>query len=393
MKTHPRILTSLLTAFAISGAASAATQTWSGATDQNWGTATNWSTGVPTTGDTASFSASSPSQTTVIMNENYTLDYGANTPSNLLLFNSAHSYTINGPGTLTLTSSNGTATDVLRINTGGNGTTQTFNANLIWNMAGASQRIITYGNSHFVFNGSLTFQKSGTVRLHDLTSSATFNGAVSVASGMKAYLYGGTINLNNSMSGPGSVSLQGSARNTLVVLNNGSGAAFGSTLYSATLGATTSTGYTTTVRQDANNQIAALTSFGEATWDLNGHSNTNTKELDLISTDSNLFSSIDFSDAAAESLWFANSSGQGWTSQGKLNLIGFSFGTDALRFGTDATGLISGQLSQIYLNGVAGSGLSLDSNGYLVPEPTTWLLMGVAATFFVVFRRRRLARA
>jgi hypothetical protein len=148
------------------------------------------------------------------------------------------------------------------------------------------------------------------------------------------------------------------------------------------------------VAQGGNNQIGAdvdltntMTGVTQesATWDLNVSDNTNTGTLDLNAA---FTLNIDFSDAAANDVWFANSSAISWNGSALLNLIGFEFGTDAIRFGTTSGGLTSGQLSQIRIDGFAGS-YSLDPAGYLIPEPTTVTMLLGGVGMLALLRRRR----
>ncbi len=122
-----------------------------------------------------------------------------------------------------------------------------------------------------------------------------------------------------------------------------------------------------------------------ATWDLNGNNNKNTGTLRF-----NNDASFDFTDAAGEALWFADSSSKVWGSDDILDLDGFVFDTDELRFGTDANGLTSTQLGLIRVDGESVSGLALDSGGYLIPEPATLGLFGIAASMLLIARRLRI---
>ncbi len=122
-----------------------------------------------------------------------------------------------------------------------------------------------------------------------------------------------------------------------------------------------------------------------ATWNLNGHDNKNTGTLRF-----NNDASFDFTDAAGEALWFADSSSETWGGDDTLDLDGFVFGTDELRFGTDANGLTTTQLSRITVDGSSVSGLSLDNDGYLIPEPSTIGLLGFCAVTIVFLRRLRI---
>ena len=88
-------------------------------------------------------------------------------------------------------------------------------------------------------------------------------------------------------------------------------------------------------------------------------------------------STIDFTSGAAE-IDFANSASEIWTAGTVLNLVGWDPSIDALRFGTDMSGLTADSLAEIELDGDASTlGMaSLDANGYLsVPEPSACTLL------------------
>ena len=101
-------------------------------------------------------------------------------------------------------------------------------------------------------------------------------------------------------------------------------------------------------------------------------------------------SAITFLSGPAE-IDFANSYGLTWT--GTLNLVGFNGAMDALRFGTDTTGLSSAELADIEFNSdptTLGTAF-LTSTGYLVPEPASMSLLLAGGSLLMARRRRKAA--
>lgn len=103
-------------------------------------------------------------------------------------------------------------------------------------------------------------------------------------------------------------------------------------------------------------------------------------------------STIDL-DSGASALVFANSSALSWT--GTLNILGWTDGTDTLRFGTDGTGLTAGQLGQITFGDIADVSAAIDANGYVyaapIPEPSAMALAvmgGFALAIGAIARRK-----
>lgn len=87
-------------------------------------------------------------------------------------------------------------------------------------------------------------------------------------------------------------------------------------------------------------------------------------------------------------LSFLDSSAEVWADSVVLSILNFDEGVDSIRFGTDAFGLTSAQLSQITLNG--GSAF-IDASGYLsaVPEAGSFALFGGLVSLGYVMTRRR----
>lgn len=178
---------------------------------------------------------------------------------------------------------------------------------------------------------------------------------------VSAPLEGGTIALNNVISATtNNVRITIAAGDGIVQMANPSGVVVDSSMdFLSFIGGTVELGF--------NNQIASdikLYSSGGGTLDMNGFSNLNADTLALSSAAAATLV-IDFSDAAAEMLCFADSSSVTWQADDVLNLSGFLFNTDSIRFGTDENGLTETQLSLIQVDGETIPGLRLDSNGYL----------------------------
>ena len=100
---------------------------------------------------------------------------------------------------------------------------------------------------------------------------------------------------------------------------------------------------------------------------------------------------------------FADSSGQGWTAGQTFLVLNWTGslsggGTDQLIFGSDASGLTSGQLSQVTFrdpNGVSGDfAAQILGTGEVVPVPeasTYALVLGLVAGVYLIYRRRKQA--
>ncbi len=92
---------------------------------------------------------------------------------------------------------------------------------------------------------------------------------------------------------------------------------------------------------------------------------------------------------------FADSSALSWGSS-TLSISGSFVSGSSLRFGTTGSGLTSGQLSLITIDGNSNP-ISLDSSGFLVtaiPEPSAYAaLAGVSMIGFTLLRRRRQQKA
>jgi hypothetical protein len=100
-------------------------------------------------------------------------------------------------------------------------------------------------------------------------------------------------------------------------------------------------------------------------------------------------STLDFG-AGAAALEFADSDSQDWNGS-FLTVLNWTPGVDSLRVGTDGVGF-ENQLPLIRFADFDNAPGQIDANGFIspapVPEPTTWVLLGVGALAYVILRRR-----
>lgn len=179
----------------------------------------------------------------------------------------------------------------------------------------------------------------------------------------------GTFQINGDVSGANGISLVGVGTLRLNGANTYSGA---TTLTSGTL------------LLGAADRIADTSAivFNGGTLSTNGFSDAmGTLQLSADSA-------IDLG-AGDSDLSFLDSSAIGWSASTVLNISNFAEGVDSIRFGTDASGLTSTQLSQILLN---GNSAYIDGSGYLttVPEVSSFALCGgILVLGYVAIRRRK----
>ncbi|MEI6033500.1 MAG: autotransporter-associated beta strand repeat-containing protein [Verrucomicrobiae bacterium] len=151
----------------------------------------------------------------------------------------------------------------------------------------------------------------------------------------------------------------------------------------ATSGVTVSGG---TLQLGASDRISSSASLvlSGGTFDVGG---SFSQGLGILTLSGNSFITL-----SGGTLAFADSRSATWGAF-TLDLTGFVSGT-SLRFATSSSGLDATQLGKFTAAGFAASSFELDSSGYLtataIPEPSTWLLVAAAGTFFMVMRRRRL---
>jgi len=95
---------------------------------------------------------------------------------------------------------------------------------------------------------------------------------------------------------------------------------------------------------------------------------------------------LDLGAGGSNTLAFANSSALDWSTF-TLTINNWS-GTNFLKFGTDENGLTAGQLANINFTGY-GTGATIDDLGFVtaIPEPGTWIMVGIGLTF-LLYRRR-----
>lgn len=392
------------TAMILSVSPSRGASVWNGSTSSDWGTATNWTaSGVPDSNTTIvqfTGNLTSPANRTVTLGSSsyttmafqfsgngtgYNVSGGTvimdkqltgggisdgSTRNNFIASNITVNNTLTSCSTVAATSIAKTAVGTLTLN--GTVTTTTnvnFNVNnggaiiINGNIVGGASSIGSSFNQTFQMNGagSITVGGSG-------VSSTAGNGSMTVTMNT-----GTALNLNRTAA---------LAAKTIVLQET---SPTGATASAINLGAddaivNVAGGTLRTQNQNAGNTMYINT---------NGHSlNLSNETFDLFHFgNTSAILQLDMG-AGNSDLWFANSSSLSAAWHGSLAITNFTFGTDSIRFGTDSLGLTSAQLGLITINGVGG--VTIDSSGYLVPEPSTWVLMlGGLATIVILHRRRR----
>ncbi|AKJ64582.1 PEP-CTERM sorting domain-containing protein [Kiritimatiella glycovorans] len=382
-----KILT-MLTVCAFAAAAQATNINWQGDESNDFGTGGNWAGGaVPGPGDELTFD-STASSFTVDVDSDYTIGDSYN---DFLIVSGA--YTFNGSGTITVASSNDKPNVTLNLNAD-SGQTQTLNNNISLTNSGTGVTYFRAGDNNsggtVRFGGKLILNDAGSSILMPLDSvTVYYDGGVDLYNAAHA-------NSKNSSSSPAFF------RGAVTDADGGSDSRFvaggGWSVFANTNGVVGDSSLSDVLfqggdlRLGADHQVETMlrtaASSYSPSFDLNGFSNTNTASLLLLDGGSGFTLTIDFSDEEAESLWFSDSSGHGWsTNTSVLNLVGFELGKDEIRFGTDESGLDGGQLSVIRIDGESGD-YSLDNNGYLIPEPATMGLIGATGAALLFIRRR-----
>ncbi len=339
----------------------AATRTWDGgAGDGLWGSATNWSdNALPVAGDDAVFAGGA---TVDVNGGNQAFGAGANS----LMFNSTAAVTINDSaavkGSLAIDANTNAAN--LTINQQNTGAA-VVNAKLVFKNTHPSADRFDISKRHFeVRLGAGGLALNGAIRAETSFSLRTLSAVNELWLG-NVELAGNNIRFGTTANA-GVVRLQGACTGTGTGNSIGLGHGNirlvpGCDIQASVEKVVLAGGVAVTL--DASDVVSTeLEATGAASFKLGAHGNKTTGELWLSSATT---LSVDFSDAASNSLWFADSSAAAWNSGALLNLVGFEAGKDALRFGTDAGGLSAQQLAQITANGASGS-FSLDGHGYLM---------------------------
>jgi autotransporter-associated beta strand protein len=361
-----------LAALCVAGFAPAlyADTSWQGA-NATWSTAANWSSGSPATGpQLAIYPGNATIQTLDLAGGTGRVSIGARFD----LFAGGSGYTFNGTaGSVAglFPRAGGTVNGI--VNNDDN--TQTFNVPVKL----TSNTGIAGPGAAMTFNaaaGDMVFNGTGstfawTINL-DGASALTFDGSHNITVGSSGQ---GTIVNTNSPANP-----------TTGLIKNGSG--------TLTLGGTAANTFTGVNTLNAGTILAAKADAlgaGNALVASGGTFNTGGLNQTLGTLDLDGSVTLDLG-SGASAVSFANSSALDWGTF-TLNVLNWTSGSDTLRFGTDASGLTSGQLSLINFGDIAGSHAAIDPSGFVsavVPEPGTAALLMIG--FAGLFIRRRMGR-
>jgi autotransporter-associated beta strand protein len=350
------------------------TTSWNSTSSGTWSTAANWTAGAPSTGPQI---ADYPGTATL----QHTFDLAGATGRTM--YGNQFDFVAGGVG-YTFNGTAGTVSGLFiraggPINGGAGGivnnddSTQTFNVpvKLTSNsgIAGSlAAQTFNAAAGSMVFNGNNNAPATPwTINLNG-ASALTFDGSFNNTVGSSGP--GQIVNTNIgtlsglTKNGSGTLTLGGTAANTFVGVNR------------------LNAGMIVAAKADALGAGNALVASG-GTFNTGGL-NQNFGTLDLEGV-------VTMSLSGAGTVSFANSSAVSWGASGLLDFEGFTGGTQ-VRFGTDPTGLTSGQLGKIEINGVAGEA-GLDPSGYLsivvVPEPSTIACFGLGIVALFISRRRK----
>jgi len=159
-----------------------------------------------------------------------------------------------------------------------------------------------------------------------------------------------------------------------------------------TLGGTMANTYSGPTILNAGRLVAnKVNALGTGSLTLNGgilETGGFSQTLGTLDLDSN--STLDFG-AGDSDLVFSDSDLQDWNGS-TLAIMNWTAGVDSLRVGTDGTGFDT-QLGLIRFSDYGNAPGQIDPNGFVtpapVPEPGTWLLLGLGSLAWVCFRHRR----
>jgi len=290
--------------------------------------------------------------------------------------------TLSGPGTLTV---NGNAANVLGFanQAGGSGGTLILNGNMVVNNTPGGVNNFTQvrndnsaGNATVFDTGSTLTVNTPLVALTGIGGTISFNGTLASSA---SYL---AIQANNVSFGVGHNS-SGFGQNIFFWGSNRKLAVDGGTVLATGL-RFESQGLNNELELNGANAInganLSITANNSMLLDVNSsQANMGTITLGLNTT-----LTIDLQ-AGVTDLFFANSSANSWS--GLVNITGFQEGV--IKFGSDASGLTSGQLALI-----DGGIYSLTESGYLtavpVPEPTTLAVLLLGGMGLLAARRKSL---
>lgn len=197
------------------------------------------------------------------------------------------------------------------------------------------------------------------------------------------------LKLTNSISGSGAMTLSTNSTGSTITFS-GSGSTYTGPITLTGAGGTGAGSGNIRLILGASNTMTTSSSMNLAGGILDpGGANQSMTGTTLGLLTSTGASTIDYVSGASE-VDFANSSGLSWSGS-VLNLANWNAASDALRVGTDSTGLTAAQLAKIEFNGAAGTlgTAGLDANGFVVqtPEPGCIALLGLGS--LGLLRRRR----
>lgn len=365
--------TFVLTAAMLLAASAQADQLYWTVASGDFSNSGNWFPSAPTPADAPTFNNDDVGQ---FGNQTMTVDVNGNVQAIYNDWNAGgYVNTIGGPGALTINPGSNWGVGIAnRSGKDGGGTLSLTGNILIDNPAGVTDiRNQNGANNVIEFAPSSTLTLNSTAVTLDFTggqASIGFNGTVSGAANLMIQSPNVSFNAGHDSSAHGGNILMNGSTATLTI-TGGTVSAPGNQLignYGSNL-----------VELNAANVINGMgvSAFGALTLDVNAGQNNfgSVNEVQAAGM------TIDIAGlGAGEQLWFDASAGGVWG--GTVTVLGYEPGV--IRFGTDAAGLTGAQLSLI------NSGTySLDSQGYLIPEPSTIGLLLIGAMAVYATRRRK----